>query len=103
MMFMQRKSVILVFKVMSVLFVCFLMCVFCHILFSQENIKVKIDLEIEEKNEVINEIAKGSNSGFNNITDDKHDCDFTVFYYYIYALILGAYFNVNRLCKLGTI
>ena len=127
MMFLKKKTALLVFKAISLLFVCFLLFVFVRILYANEKISWELK-KFENEKLLKHEEAYSANtsnkeslftrifmmtSEYNmgnmnydsgsetNLQDEK--CYSKYLAYYAYALILGAYINIKRLYKMGPI
>lgn len=119
-MFFKKSSMIASFKIFSILFVSLMMCIFLGVLFTSENVKENVNQRINVcKTNICNNFPKfesnSHNTHDNSIffmftnTEDKYDTtEETCYYgrymmYYSYALILGAFLNVKKLYKMGTI
>ena len=113
MMFSTKKSIIILFKVTSIVFVCFMLYTFIKVLYSNEKINNSID--IFETNLYSHmtpyDAFKGCIHLFNKNFEAKEtpeepqetSCFTQYLTYYFFALVLGAYVNVKRLYKLGPI
>lgn len=115
MMFLKKKTALLVFKVACLIFVTFLLFVFIKVLCVNE--KITSDVKYHEKikhSSSEKNFAKSKENFFVmnffsenllNISEEKEEkcCYSKYLYYYVYALILGAYVNVKRLYKMGPI
>jgi hypothetical protein len=101
-MFMNKKSVITVFKILSLIFVCFMLYVFLNILFANEKINPEI-IKIENEINTFKDYLLSSNNFFYIEDVEETSCVSRYMSYYAYALVLGAYINFKRLAKLGPI
>ncbi len=111
-MFINRKSIIQIFQVICIVFVCCMFYVFVKVLYTNEKTNTEID---KFEDSLINtspvDMFKGSNMFFYDFLDvtDSYEgipegkCYSQYIAYYLFALVLGAYVNVKRLYKMGPI
>ncbi len=105
-MFLSKNSLLTGLKIISVLFVCFMMFVFLRMLFVNEKsvlnrTSVNKD-EIKEIDDKEVHIEKIEAKNLNEV-EDNENCVGRYMVYYFYALVLGAFINVKKLCKMGPI
>jgi len=113
MMFVNKKYLIFLFKILCVVFVCFMLYVFLKVLHTSEKINSEMDKAASSfMKETSFDIFKGSNMFFYDYVDlvnihedeiSEGKCYSQYMTYYVFALVLGAYVNVKKLYKLGPI
>ena len=101
-MFINKKSVITVFKILCLIFVCFMLYVFLTILFTNEKINPEI-IKIENEINTFKDYLLSSKNIFYIEDAEEASCVSKYMTYYAYALVLGAYINFKRLAKMGPI
>ena len=115
MMFLKKKTVLLLFKLTCLIFVTFLLFVFIKVLCVNEKYNSQIIKTENGENCLTENIFTKSQKSFFDAnysskrslvgSEDKEEgsCYTKYLLYYVYALILGAYINVKRLYKMGPI
>ena len=111
MMFLKKKAVLLIFKVLSLLIVTLMLFVFLKVLYNNEKINSEVK-KFENKEVTRTQLQSKENFftlnffsmyEFVDKTEKEEKCYSQYFAYYAYALILGAYINIKRLYKMGPI
>jgi hypothetical protein len=111
MMFVNKKFLIFLFKIVCVVFVCFMLYVFLKVLYTSEKVNSEMDkVGSGLMKETSFDIFKGSNMFFYDYVElinsreeeiSEGKCYSQYMTYYVFALVLGAYVNVKKLYKLG--
>jgi hypothetical protein len=103
MMLIQKEKVLMLFKIISLIFVLFMLSVFMKVVFQNEKVSAEIQFE-NDKSFFLDHLLHSTDVIYNqNDEIDDENCLKKYSAYYIYAVILGGYINVKRLYKMGPI